>query len=70
MMETFRADAGGNLTIEYSSAVAGKNAIVNGIQITNSAAPEPASMLLIGVGSVLISSMKLRKKNSADNSVA
>jgi hypothetical protein len=42
------------------------NGSINGVQI---ATPEPASMLLIGVGGALMSAMKARKKKSAEKSI-
>jgi len=43
------------------------NAAINGVQM---ATPEPASMLLIGVGGALMSASKLRKKKAAEKSIA
>ncbi len=76
MLETFKTDARGNLTFGYAAATPGKVAMINGLQIAASSnngpgpTPEPASMLLIGVGGALISAARLRKKKSADNPVA
>jgi len=73
MLETFKTDAGGNLTFSYTAATGGK-ALINGLQIATSQntppTPEPASMVLIGVGGALMSAMKLRKKKAAENPVA
>ena len=75
MLETFLTDNTGTLSFTYASNN-GKNAIINGIQVAGSSnngpgpTPEPASMLLIGVGGALISAARLRKKKSADNPVA
>ena len=76
MLETFKTDASGNLTFSYTAATLGGKALINGLQIAASSnngpgpTPEPASMLLIGVGGALISAARLRKKKSADNPVA
>lgn len=76
MLQTFMTDGVGTLKFTYASNLIDKNAIINGLQIASSsqagppATPEPASMLLIGVGGAIISAAKLRKKKSADNPVA
>ena len=76
MLQTFMTDGIGTLKFTYASNKFDKYAIINGLQIASSsqagppATPEPASMLLIGVGGAIISAAKLRKKKSADNPVA
>ena len=76
MLQTFVTDGDGTLQFTYASNESEKNAIINGIQIASSSqagpqpTPEPASMLLIGVGGALITAVKLRKKKSVDNPVA
>jgi hypothetical protein len=74
MLRTFKTDASGNLKITYASNNGGV-AMINGLQIATSLnnptpTPEPASMLLIGVGGAMMSAMKLRKKKAAENLVA
>ncbi len=68
-----RPDASGTLQIKYMSAIPNADSpkdrgAVNAMQL--SPTPEPASMVLIGVGGVLMSAMKLRKKKASDSSVA
>ena len=74
-----KTDASGKLVIKYSSAVPSASspqnrAVLNGIQVgacTPSApTPEPASMLLLGVGGALLSARKLRKKKAAEGLVS
>ena len=66
------ANSDGTIHARYSSAaplsaIAPENrGLINGVQI---ATPEPASMLLIGVGGALMSAMKARKKKSAEKSI-
>ena len=70
IIQTFQTDLTGELKIDFSSAVHGENAIVNGFQVTNSPSPEPASMLLLGIGGALLSARKLRKKKAAESLVS
>ena len=65
------ANGDGSIHMRYSSplnsSVLSENTgAINGVQI---ATPEPASMLLIGVGGALMSAMKARKKKSAEKSI-
>jgi len=67
------ANTDGTIHMFYSSPNAislitsTNNAAINGVQM---ATPEPASMLLIGVGGALMSASKLRKKKAAEKSIA
>lgn len=77
MLQTLQTNGSGQLNFLYASNLTNKKGIINGMQITasstpvNPPTPEPASMLLIGVGGALISAAKLRKKKKiADNTVA
>jgi hypothetical protein len=71
IIETFQTDGTGKLNIDFSSASSnGHNAIVNGFQVTNSPSPEPASMLLLGIGGAIMSARKLRKKKAAESLVS
>ena len=68
-----RPDASGNLTITYLSQVPGATAPVNRASLNAlqlSPTPEPASMLLLGIGGALLSARKLRKKKAAESLVS
>ncbi|TLU81956.1 MAG: PEP-CTERM sorting domain-containing protein [Chlorobium sp.] len=69
---TFTADNSGNLNISYLSPVGGtgaaSRAVINGLQLKGSSpTPEPASLVLLGIGG-LLASRKLKKK-SAETSI-
>ena len=73
LIKTVTTDNDGKLVIRYQSGVPSADdpanrAVINGFQVA--ATPEPESMVLIGIGGVLMSAMKLRKKKASDSSVA
>lgn len=66
-----KSDNTGKLAINYTplfTTVGSAAGVFSAGQLTPT--PEPASMLLIGVGGVLMSAMKARKKKALDNSIA
>jgi hypothetical protein len=70
-----KTDASGQLVIKYSSALPlataspMNRAVLNGIQV-GAPTPEPASMLLLGIGGAIMSARKLRKKKAAESLVS
>jgi hypothetical protein len=67
------SDNNGALKFQYSSPVIGgematHKAVINGLQLAPT--PEPASMLLLGIGGAIMSARKLRKKKAAESLVS
>lgn len=64
----YTANGSGALVISYKAAGANSKTVINGLQVKGPT-PEPASMLLLGVGGVL-AALKLRRKNSEASGAA
>jgi hypothetical protein len=62
VLGTYSANSSGQLVIDYAATGTSNRVVINGLQLRGPATPEPASLVLLGIGG-LLGARRLKKKS-------